>query len=350
MRPRLLGLLALLLLAPALPAAPKKEPFDEAIDRGLEFLQRNQDPDGAWRDGNNKSAAVTGLSLMAFLSAGHVPGEGRYGETTTKAVRWLLALQRPNGLLAPSEGQYEMYSHGICTLALAEVVGMTDGKLAEEVRRKLQKAVELILIAQRTSGDAKGGWRYRVAGSDADLSVTGWQLMALRAAKNLGCDVPPERIELGVQYVKRCHDALSGGFCYMPGTRAPSASRCGTGILALEICGKDQHRCEESLKAGAFLVQYPPRWNEAHFYYAVYYGSQGMFQLGGNYWELFRPKLHKVLLENQGNNGAWVGGDPSDSRFGPSYCTAMAVLALTVEYRYLPIYQRGEDREEKPRK
>jgi hypothetical protein len=30
-------------------------------------------------------------------------------------------------------------------------------------------------------------------------------------------------------------------------------------------------------------------------------------------------------------------------QFGPNYCTSMAVLALTVEYRLLPIYQRDED-------
>ena len=32
-----------------------------------------------------------------------------------------------------------------------------------------------------------------------------------------------------------------------------------------------------------------------------------------------------------------------DARLGPAYCTSMAVLALTVEYRLLPIYQRFEE-------
>ena len=40
-----------------------------------------------------------------------------------------------------------MYQHGICTLMLAEV-GMTEGKLAEEVRKKLERAVQVILKAQ----------------------------------------------------------------------------------------------------------------------------------------------------------------------------------------------------------
>ena len=38
---------------------------------------------------------------------------------------------------------------------------------------------------------------------------------------------------------------------------------------------------------------------------------------------------------------------PNRANYGPNYCTAMAVLALTVEYRFLPIYQRVEEPAEK---
>ena len=81
----------------------------------------------------------------------------------------------------------------------------------------------------------------------------------------------------------------------------------------------------------------------AHYFYGVYYCSQAMFQLGDNYWNTFRGKLHEQLLPNQLANGSWTGRVSDDVQFGPSYCTAMAVLALTVEYRLLPIYQRDEE-------
>ena len=93
--------------------------------------------------------------------------------------------QQPNGLIA-TVGGHEMYHHGICTLMLAEVAGMTDAPLGKDIRAALEKAVAVLLEAQRTTGPHAGGWRYRVSGTDADMSVTGWQLMALRAAKNLG--------------------------------------------------------------------------------------------------------------------------------------------------------------------
>jgi hypothetical protein len=316
--------------------------LDKAVDRAVEFLHRSQDSsEGCW--GGN--VAVTSLAVMAFLSAGHTPGEGKYGKTIESGVRWVLRNQHPGGLLA-NAGGHEMYHHGIATLMLAEVAGMTDAKLGKDVRRALEKAVALILKAQRTQAQHAGGWRYRVTHYDgSDMSVTGWQLMALRAAKNLGCDVPARAIDRAVDYVKRCQDPREGGFCYMPRSRLTIACT-GTGILALEVCGKEQHHSPAVLRAGGYLIRRGnlPRWGAPHFYYSIYYGSQASFQLGGNYWSTYRPQLHKALLGNQRDNGAWVGGG-SDSFYGSAYCTAMAVLALTVEYRYLPIYQREEPAE-----
>lgn len=321
-------------------------PLDRSIDRALEFLSNNQDKaDGGWRAGRGgKNPAITSLAVMAFLSAGHVPGEGPYGAAIENGIRWVLKAQRPNGLIA-ADGGHEMYHHGIATLMLAEAAGMTNGELAKEVRRKLEKAIVVILKAQRTgSSPDRGGWRYQVAHvNGSDISVTGWQVMALRAAKNLGCDVPADNIDRAVDYIKRCQDPVNGGFRYTAHSYV-TVPCTGTSVLALEICGKDLHKGPEVLKAGGYMLrpENQPRWGQRHFFYSVYYCSQAMFQLGDNYWSVFRPRLHEVLLRNQASNGSWNGGD-SDANQGPIYCTAMGVLSLTVEYRFLPIYQRGEE-------
>ena len=321
----------------------RRTSVEQAVDRALEFLQRQQDRDGAWRaEQGQQNAAVTALAVMAFLSAGPVPGEGPYGETSDKGVRWVIQAQQANGKIATAGG-HEMYHHGICTLMLAEVAGMTQGKLAEEVRRTLERAVRVVLGAQRkpNAGIHRGGWRYQAEKTDSDLSVSGWQLLALRAAKNLGCDVPAERIDLAVDYVKRSRDPRSGGFGYTPGG-GYTIPCTGTGILALEVCGKDRHHTPEALRAGALILKDPPRWGQGHFFYGVYYCSQATFQLGDNpYWKFYRPRLHESLLPHQSSSGSWLGS--GDGRYGPNYCTAMGVLALTVEYRFLPIYQRGEE-------
>lgn len=323
--------------------------IDRAIERGLEALRVMQDKnDGCWRDRHNRpNPAVTGLAVMAFLSAGHVPGEGRYGGVVEKGIRWMLRKQRANGLLA-DDGNQEMYHHGIATLMLAEAAGMTDADLGQDIRKAVARAVRVVLKAQRTQGNARGGWRYRVSGLDSDISVTGWQVMALRAARNLGCDVPAESIDQAVDFLKRCQIKDSGGFRYQPGAGV-SLGCTGTSILALEICGKEHHNCQEALRGGAFLLRREnlPNPSQEWFFYSIYYGSQATFQLGGNYWIVFRPRLHDVLLRIQTGGGFWDGNSGDALQGGRAYCTAMAILSLTVEYRFLPIYQRDEGPAEK---
>src|SRR5438445_10047019 len=104
---------------PAAEDAEKSERVDKAIDKALEYLSNHQNEDGSWNSAQGpKNAAITGLSVMAFLSAGHVPGEGKYGDTIKKGVEWVLKQQQTNGLIA-TQRHYEMYQHGICTLMLA---------------------------------------------------------------------------------------------------------------------------------------------------------------------------------------------------------------------------------------
>jgi hypothetical protein len=340
MRYLVVSCLGLLLVFLPVQSAPKETEIDRSISRALEFLAKSQDKtDGSWSLNSGKNPASTSLGVMAFLSAGHVPGEGKYGEKLERGIRYVLKQQKANGLIA-SPGVPEMYQHGISTLMLAEVAGMTSGDLGREVRKKLEKAVKLILDSQRTEGNARGGWRYSAADKESDISVTGWQVMALRAAKNLGCDVPAVNIDMAVKYIKSCRDESTGGFRYQPGAQL-TVPCTGTSIVALELCGKEKRRSPELLKAGSFLLKNPPTWHSPFFAYSVYYCSQATFQLGGNYWDFYRSHLHKILLTNQKSNGCW----DADGH-GPNYCTAMAVLALTVEYRYLPIYQRGDDSED----
>lgn len=333
-------ILTALVASPVFAQSPGKDRLTESVDRGLAFLTLLQEKDGSWQASSIRHPAVTSLAVMAYLSAGHVPGEGPYRENVEKGVRWVLNQQQPSGLFALPAWE-EMYQHGICTMMLCEVAAMSDAKTAREIKPKLEKAVKLILQGQRAEkGSFQGGWRYRLDSPDADMSVTGWQLLALRAARNLGCDVPAERIDLAMQFIASCRDSRSGGFGYIPG--GPMTIACtGTGVLALELCGKERHLSREALLGGSCLIKNPLKLDDPHFFYSAYYSSQAMFQLGNNYWNVFRPNLHKLLLDGQQRNGSWINND----NLGTSYNTAMAILALTVEYRYLPIYQRNEENE-----
>jgi len=316
---------------------------DRATDKGLEYLARIQNSDGSWSYGSSpvKHSAVTSLAVLAFLAKGHTPGEGRYGDLINKGIDWVLGTSNAQTGLISENGSYwgSMYSHGTSTLMLAEAVGMTTGKREQKMREVLERAVKLTLQAQKVTRKEplqQGGWRYTHVSVDSDISVTGWQLMSLRAAKNAGADVPLAAINDAVGYIKRSASG-GGGFGYM-GPSGTNRARAGTGILALELCG--QHNTPEALAAAEWLMRNPPAWPDEFFYYAVYYCSQGMFQMGDKYSEFYRPRLEALLLGLQRDDGSWPTYEGNDGQAGPAYTTSMAVLALSVKYHYLPIYQR----------
>jgi hypothetical protein len=215
----------------------------------------------------------------------------------------------------------------------------TDTELAARSREALAKAVDLILKAQELSKSPShaGGWRYQPSSRDSDISVSGWQVMALRAAKSAGCSVPAEPIDRAVGYLKKCAVRDGGGFGYQPG-QGPNNPRTGTGVLSLEICG--EHLSREAVAGAEYLVGHPPKWNSEYFFYEAYYCPQAVFQVGDKYFQGYYPKLVSILLEHQEKDGSWLSADGNDRSGGRNYCTSMAVLALAVEYRYLPIYQR----------
>src|SRR2546422_978725 len=115
-RRRTLPALCLLLIGASVPAQQPRprDPLEQRIDKALAFLKTQQEADGAWLAGGTKSHAVTGLAVMAFLSAGHVPGEGPYADTIDKGLRWILRHQHANGLFeADPTTIFQMYNHGI---------------------------------------------------------------------------------------------------------------------------------------------------------------------------------------------------------------------------------------------
>ena len=317
-----------------------RDQVDRAITSALEYLAVEQQPSGAWRaPALGESTAMTSLAVMAYMAAGHVPGEGPYSVRMEKGIRWVLSKQEQSGLFGDQGTHGPLYSHGITTLMLSEVLGMTPVEDSRPVRNALEKAVALILKAQNVRKPERdtGGWRYHATSQDSDLSVTGWQLLALRAAKNVGCDVPAENIDAAVGYVKRCSVEGRKGFAYQPPAGA-TAVRTGTGILALEICG--EHLSPEAVGGADFLLSHPLRYEDGYFFYGAYYCSVGMFQIGGKHWEATRERMIELLLPHQREDGSWDPSNGGEQAAGRIYATSMAVLSLAVEYQYLPIYQR----------
>ncbi len=272
---------------------------------------------------------------MAFLAKGHTPGNGPYGDNVNRAIEYVLSLQTPSGLI---NGHGPMYTHGISTLMLSEVSGMVNPQLQARIDEALPRALRLILDAQAVSKSAasQGGWRYQPTSRDSDLSCTGWQLMALRSARNAGAAVPRESIDYAVAYVVRSF-FRNGSFGYTPG-RGGAFTSTGTGLLCLELCGL--HGDPMTTQAGDWIVAHLPNFRSGIFYYGLYYCSQGMFQLGGDHWHRWAVHMYEMMLPRQAADGSFPAGSGHESTAGICYSTSMSVLALSVSYRQLPIYQR----------
>lgn len=313
---------------------------DVAVIKALDYLASQQQPSGAWRnDSYGECTAITSLAVMAFLSAGRLPDEGAYGQQLTRGIQWVLDHQEPNGMIVHKRSHGPMYSHGISTLMLAEAAGTIGSPDAERMQRALERAVRLILESQAVKKDRRhaGGWRYQIDSRDSDLSVTAWQVLALRAAKDIGCDVPAESIERAVEYVRQCSTVDNRGFGYQPGG-GRTETLTGTGITALEVCG--EHAAREAIGGANYLLANPIDRDTNYVFYGVYYSGVGMFKLGGRYAEGSRTALLRYLLPEQNSDGSWESPHGGERTHGRAYATSLAVLALTIEYRYLPIYQR----------
>ena len=326
--------------------------IDRAVRSGVKYLVQVQRDNGSISD-RGHDVAMTSLAIMAMASIGVEPQT--YSATSrsmVKAVDFVLDKkhQDAQGYLGGRDGS-RMYGHGITTLMLTEILGMGSSvEQNERIHEMLVNAIKLILSAQEVTKSEKlqGGWRYTPTSRDSDLSVSVWQLMALRSAKNDGLNVPGEAIDAALQYLRFSYASPMNrdgtprdkvtGFSYTPGTHHPSFTMSAAGLLAMQVCGKYDSPMVKG--ASEWLLQHPPKPNERFFFYGLYYYAQGMHQAGGKYAERADDLVPKLLLESQRSDGAWLARGGEERNVGTVYSTALAILCLSVRYHYLPIYQR----------
>ena len=365
-------------------AAPKTDVLDAAtwkkvddsVERALSWLATQQKDDGSFETIDIGQPAITALSLMAFLAQGESPIDGKYQKQLSKAVDYIAAQQKANGLIAlqapnnvpiprtlPANSHGELsvtvvYNHAISTLALAEAYGQCSDEQAKKLAPVIEKAIAATIEMQQWGGKKphdKGGWRYitkRFSNGDSDLSITGWHLMFLRSARNAGFEVSKETIDLAVAYVERCYltDEDRNVHGYMVKQRKQcTRAMAGAGVLALAHAGK--HESKQAIGSGEWILKhgfekynditpaYGSSWLPDRYHYGAFQCAQAMYQLGGKYWQQFFPSLVETLLANQQKDGSWPS-EKTEQEYGNCYTTSLCVLSLSVPNQMLPIFQR----------
>jgi hypothetical protein len=343
--------------------APISPAVKKSVDNAVAWLIAQQRAQGCFLDENRSdpvpqhSGAMTALSIMGLTSVGHMPGDPTpEGRAVAKGLRFMTDNIVPNneGYLGQSD-RSRMYGHGIMTLMFAEMLGHgLDDDMDKKIRSRLKGAVELIMRSQNVvkSEANRGGWRYEPGSSDSDISVSVWQVMALRAAKNAGMEQPEgsmkDSIDKAVAYIKRSYRSernpdgtpknMEAAFSYEPYGGRQTFSTTAAGILSLQVCS--DYEAPEVIGGANYLMKSPPASSEPWFFYGTYYYAQGMYQRGGDQAAVARQKTEQMLLELQQPNGAWLPRNGNERSAGPVYATALALLSLSVHHHFLPIYQK----------
>ena len=300
---------------------PLEPRVEQAIEGAQEWLASRQRRDGS--RGNN---GENGMAIVALMVNGNTPGKGKYGDHIARGVEYLVAAQRQSGLLISRGGKNAMYEHALATLALAEVYGMTHNP---EIRDSLIRAVDLIVRTQHVAG----GWRYAPRPMKGDLSVTVMQVMAVRAAAELGIFVPDDTIKHAIRFIKNCWHEESAGFGYKNSAET-NFNRAGAGAVCLQSVGLYDDpmvakAAKTILEKGLAATRRKGSHGGSRYWYGHYYASVALYHYGGEAWKTYYPAVCDMVLKD------WKNG-----RYYGTLSTAWAVLTIGVPYRYLPIYQR----------
>ncbi len=341
----------------------------KALDRGLQWLERNQVPEGNW---TSNDLGLVSMGLLAFLSDGHAPGRGRYGAVEKKALNYVLHHAKASGLLNIAGDKRDMYNHGLSTFVLGQAYGMTGDP---RVGPTLDRALKLIIQSQCRDG----GWQYEswqasdFAGNEGhDLSLAVMQAKALRSAVDSGFEIPPAVIERAIRDVREHYTPQGcpreaaeeeqqkhpGRFTYYKNGGQPSLAMAAAGVVCLqEFAQYDDWRIPKNVEIIEQAVRdlskgnrNDPPFGSAFSAYTTYYVAQALYQVGGEPWKRSYPLLRDRLVSSQiqeRNNpeidGGWRdSGDQLGGKEGMLYETSVACFVLAIPNRYLPILQEGK--------
>jgi len=340
---------------------------ESAVRGALRWLKRAQSKDGRWDSdgwthmaehkseipGANEAGdgrydvGLTGLALLAFLGNGQTHRAGPFKRTVNSGLKWLKQQQHSNGALGYSASHGEsIYNHAIATMALCEALAVSrDFRL----RKNAEKAIKFCIDAQNPGF----GWKYSLKSGRNDTSVTGWMVLALKAAKSAEIKVPDEAFDAARAWFDAATDgggnvgyeSPGGGSAYLPQNEGKyDPVPCMTGVAVICRIFTGERSSSDAVRKGAkILMDNQPNWDdkndikELNFYY-WYYGTYAMFQIGGPKWQTWNKAMQKALLPRQRRKGPEDGSwDPVGEwclAGGRVYATAINALTLEIYYRY----------------
>lgn len=327
----------------------------KALNRALKWLALVQNANGSW---GNDSPAHTGIALLVFLGHGETHTSEKYGETVFKAMRWLS--EYSNTDMSSGIKKQKGYGHGIATYAICESYAMTKIPF---MQLAMEKTIDVIIKGQQQSG----GFDYLYAKTDRwDLSVSGWQFQALKAALIAGStnEELKKAIENSASFCRtQAYSNYKFKYSNVSGGPGLGGNMTGVGVVTLQLLGYGKSSevtnslgtiNGERLSSYKSVLDQPEKWSEiaSKSLYGWYYDTQAIFNSNDSKsetWKEWRNTFEKVLMRSQNIEGYWeIAGDNGEESIGGSsingriMTTCLCSLQLEVYYRYLPTFKLNE--------
>jgi hypothetical protein len=310
--------------------------MDRAVVQALRWLKGKQNEDGSWSA--TYPAAMTGLCLLAFCGHCETVDSPEFGVTVAKAIAYLVEKgDSTGGMMVSVNGNTTSYEHAICVYALAEAYSLNKNarKPFAKISPVLKDAVPIIIDGQT----GQGGWLYGYNTSgDGDLSVSGWNVQALKAAELTGLHFSAigAAKKKASKYLEEAATE-DGNYKYRLANPDGKESLIGVGLLCSRMLGEVGKFEDKGIET--ILAKKPAEGAKGMDAYAWYYYSQACFQRGGTAWRDYNKSYQQVVMNTQNEDGSWNAPGTHTGGLGndvPIYSTALCTLMMEVYYRYLP--------------
>jgi hypothetical protein len=320
---------------------------EEAVERAVRWIVAHQRPNGSWSFNHISEAcqhyctnpgsepSTTGATGMALLPLLGAGYTHKQGEFQDVVQHGLDYLKQRGMKISYGIDMRDGSSMYGHALATIALCEAYGMTGDKELKDAAQGGLDYIAYAQDLKS---GGWRYN-PGEPGDTTVTGWMLMALKSGQMARLNIQSPAIFAAEKFLDSVQNKDGSQYGYL--TRKPGPGTSAVGLLCRMYTG--WRRTNPGLvKGAAQLGAWGPSKDNMYF---DYYATQVLFHFAGPEWDGWNHKMRELLIvsqEREGHQaGSWYFDSPQSAAGGRLYNTAMAAMILEVYYRFMPLY--GEE-------
>ena len=321
---------------------------EEAVERAIRWLVAHQRPDGSWSFNHigegcqhyctypGSEPSTTAATGMALLPFLGAGYTHKKGDYQDVVKRGLDYLKKRGILISYGNDLRDGSSMYGQALATIALCEAYGMTRDDELQVPAQRALDYIAYAQDLKS---GGWRYN-PGEPGDTTVTGWMLMALKSGQMAKLNIQSPEIFAAQRFLDNVQNKDGSQYGYLD--RKPGQGTTAVGLLCRMYTGW-QRTNPGLVKGAAQLAKWGP--SKDNIYYD-YYATQVLFHYAGSEWDGWNRKMRELLIRSQESAGHAAGSwyfesPPHTAAGGRLYNTAMAAMILEVYYRFMPLY--GEE-------